>query len=289
MRPTELCDLAAEAEDLLVSTLTEDERETLQEIYKDINTQVRWGQLLNNAFPALLEMTHDILETGGMTKNNSPWYLVTEENRDLFKEEDPKHMARRHLLLLLLAKKLLGGLKTRVNQAIQDIQILSPTDEMDLIGTVAEAERTVRTPSTEPNGAKAGIKDGTKAGIKDVAKAVIEISPPGDCRQNGRHVRTTVRFRRRNDQMVQETRCKDCRQVVGSLIMPREERKPTKECDHSDAVWVEGFEGKQAVCGNPECQAPIEDPSIYRWSTVGLEPFGDDPSQDEAIILCTDY
>ena len=114
----------------------------------------------------------------------------------------------------------------------------------------------------------------------------MDIAPEGDCRQKGRHARTTTRWKRKNAEMFRETYCKDCRQVIESVAAQRARTEP-KMCRHPGAEWVEGLEGEEARC--IECKETIPDPSTYHWVDAGLEPYGDDPTADEATTLCSDY
>jgi hypothetical protein len=118
--------------------------------------------------------------------------------------------------------------------------------------------------------------------------ADIVISPGGICKSGGSHIRTTVRWKRRNKDLFKETYCKDCRTVVYSLRVEAD-RKDKRPCQHPGAEWVEGQEGKEAICTEASCQAPISNPETYHWVDAGLEPFDDDPTKDEVITLCSDY
>jgi len=264
--------LAHEADELLETTLTQDDRERLQEIYRDINGEIRWSQVIDNAFPVLLEMAEELVQVGGMCKNGDPWHMVLEEDVSLFLDEDPKAMARRHSLILMLAKKLLGGLKTRVNQTANDIQVLSQEEEDELVAIAwseVDQEPEVEEPVARPE-----------------VVAEVEIAPAGDCLKGGNHIRTTVRWKRKNGEMFSETYCKDCRKVVRT-VHTQIDRPSERVCQHPGAEWVEGEEGKKAVC--TACKGDIPNPETYHWVDSGLEPFGDDPSKDEAITLCSDY
>ena len=279
--------LAEEAYEVLETTLTEEDRERLQDIYKDVNSQIKWGHVIDNAFPVLLDLAEQLIETEGMHKDGGPWHTITESDQILFDSEEPKHMSFRHLLLLLLSKKLLGGLKTRVNQSIGDIRVLSMDEETELQEIVDEAEDLEMDARLDED--EDEIFEGEDAAVakkQGEVVAEIDIAPEGDCRQSGRHVRTVVRVKRKNDEVFSETYCKDCRAVI-----KRTEGKTTKaakaECLHPGAEWKEGLEGKEAVCTG--CGEPIEDPSIFDWVGASLEPYGDDPTKDEVIVLCSDY
>ncbi len=275
-----------ETREVLESTLNQGDREHLQEIYREVNNQLRWGRILDNAFPILLEMAEELVKPSKMAKEGGPWHTVYEEEQDLFKEEDPKAMARRHSLLLLLAKKLLGGLKTRVNQAAAAIRVLSPEDELDLYDLIEagkEEEEEVEKTDEEANPVVRKIE--VVAQLEREETVEIDLSLAGNCLQNGRHIRTTMRRRRKNENSYMETYCRDCHRVVKCVCYKTEGETAPIRCFHAEAEWVEGKEGREAQCS--KCQEPIRDPSVFKWSDVGLEPFGDDPDQDEVITLQT--
>jgi len=278
----ELFAMAEEAQDVLEQTLTEEDRDTIKEVYRDISRQVKWGQVIDNAYPVLLEMVEELITSDGMSKEGGPWFEVAQTDQHLFDDKEQKAMARQHSLLLLLGKKLLGALKTRVNQSMGDIRVLSQDEEIELEAIVEEAATAAR--ETDDSQYDDLLEEENRVAKHEVV-AEVSIAPEGDCRQNGRHIRTTIRWKRKNEEMFQETYCKDCRQVVERLAA----RKPAtpKQCEHPGAEWIDGEEGKKAVC--TACKEPIENPDTYHWVDAGLEPFGDDPSEDEVITLCSDY
>jgi len=277
----ELFRLADEAGDVLSETLTEEDRVQLQEIYKAIGKQTQWGKAIDKAFPTLLGLAEEMVKTEGLAKEGGPWFNVLEHEQCLFDDREPKAMARQHLLLLLIAKKLLGGLKTRVNQGMGDVRVLSQEEEVELEAIVEEA--------VEAQDLR-DLVDGWNSQqerkvVQREVVAQIDIAPQGGCLRSKQHGRTTVYWKRLNGIMFREVYCKDCRQVIETVKALRQ--AAPKECHHPNAEWVEGKEGEEAVCSN--CEKPIENPSTYQWITAGLEPYGDDPSQDEAITLCSDY
>jgi hypothetical protein len=254
---------AEEAQEMLDNLLTEDEQGEVHELYKDVNGLVRWKNVLKEAYPILLELVGELVDNPSMGKEGLPPRLgISKEDGALFEEETPKALARRHWMTLTLAKKLLGGLKTKVSQNLQDIRILSPHEEDTLMEIAGETQE-------EPLNPEVDIKVNPDTG--------------GGCP----HGRTTTRIKPIDGRAMMQTYCHDCRRrieekAVGIPYSP-------KICEHSKATWVEGQEGQEAICANPRCKASIEDPSIYRWDAEGLEPPGDDPANDEVITLCSDY
>jgi hypothetical protein len=277
-----------EAVDKLTSHLTEAERDKVFDIYKDISAEIRWGRVLAEMFPNLLDAVQDVIFGLNDFKSNryvkrNPWEAI-QADTSLFEDGDEKAMSRRHLLLLYLTKKLLGVAKTKVNLEVADIPVLGPQEESDLLDIVQAAEER----EEEQVMARAELDADHEVTAELERERVIDLSPDGDCRQNGRHVRTEVRYRRKNDESFSEQYCKDCRQVVKKTVF-KGSGAPVKveNCEHPGAEWVEGKEGKEAIC--TKCQGPIPNPETYQWATAGLEPYGDDPTKDEAITLCSAY
>jgi hypothetical protein len=255
---------AEEAQELLENFLTEDEATEAHELYKDVNERVRWGNVLDEAYSVLLEIVGELVDNPSMGKDGlPPWSAISEEDRLLFEGDDPKAMARQHSMILGLAKKLLGGLKTRVVQSRKSIRVLSLKEEDHLMEIAEEREE------EEPL----------------ILKGNIKVSPVA--RGNCKHARTTISTKAKSDCLLMRTYCHDCHTVVE--VKSLQTQRPTGKCEHSQATWVEGREGQEAICSNPRCAASIEDPSIYRWDARGLEPPGDDPTNDEVITLCSDY
>jgi hypothetical protein len=267
-----------EAADKLGSYLTEAERAQVFEIYKDMSADIRWGRVLAELFPNLLDAMQDVIFGLNDFKSNryvkrNPWASLG-KSQALFEDGDEKAMSRRHLLLLHLVKKLLGVAKTKVNQEMADVPVLSEEQESELLDVIQRAQEE----EEEQEMVRAH-----EVSAQLERNAVI-LAPEGDCRQNGRHVRTEVRYRRKNDESFSEQYCKDCRQVIKRTVFKGPE---IKNCDHPGAEWIEGMEGKEAVC--TKCKGPIPNPETYQWESAGLEPYGDDPTKDEAITLCSDY
>ncbi len=268
-----------DAEDVLESNLTTGDCFQLHEIYRQVNGQIKWQYVLDNIFPELLSMVEDLIaeDREDLTKGGSVWKDVSERDRELFEDGSPKAMARRHTLLLALVKKLLGGLKTRVNQNRGDIRVLSEEEEDALQEVINRQEDALR---------KATDNQELEDALDEIEiPASVEIAPSGECRLGGKHRRTTIRWRRKNTEMSRDTFCLDCGKYIEQESTPR--GRSNEVCLHSEALWVEGKEGQEAICSG--CGEPIKDPSTFKWIKAGLEPYGDDPSQDEAVVLCSEY
>lgn len=270
-----------EAAEILSSRLTVAEREKVFDLYKDMSTQIRWGRVLSELFPNLLDAMQDVLFGLNDFKSNryvkrNPWEAL-KADQSLFEDGDEKAMSRRHLLLLYLVKKLLGVAKTKVNQETAEVPVMGPQEESDLLDIVQMAQE-----EEEEEAMSREIEVNAT-----LERELVDLAIEGDCRQNGKHARTEVRFRRKNEEVYSEQYCKDCRQVIKRTLAKGSAAPSTVPCEHPGAEWVEGLEGKEAVC--TKCKGPIPNPETYQWANVGLEPFGDDPSKDEVVTLCSDY
>jgi len=275
-----------EAEEILESRLTEADYDKMREIYQDINKQVKWSAVFDQALPILLDMMDQLVEGAvpDMCKGPSqdPWENVSNFDLELFSDEEEKAMPRRHLILLWLTKKLLGGLKTRVNREVAEVPVLSISEEgdlLDLIDSADELDREMREETLESE------EDEMDSAETEVV-ANVDIAPEGTCLGGSRHARTTVVWKKKNGEMYAETRCKDCKKVIRKIHAKMAKAAP-EECKHPGAEWIEGKEGKEAAC--TDCKAVIPNPETYRWIEAGLEPFADDPTKDEVITLCSDY
>lgn len=278
MSPNHTHPSSEEAEEILEATLTEGDLVEVQTMYKDLSRQIRWKQALDAAFPLLVELGEELMDSDEMHKaKHDP--LAGDGRSSLLNPNDPKTMARKHLTVLSLTKKLLGGLKTRVNRGIEDIRILSYAEELDLLTVACEPEPAVADEEESEDA------DESKAGE---LPANIQIGPERGCIRGGSHTRTTTSWRKLNGGQVREVYCKDCRTTIETAYNTGKLRSK-RLCTHPDAEWVDGKEGKEAICINPFCRALVPNPGTYNWVVAGLEPYGDDPTKDKAEVLCSNY
>jgi hypothetical protein len=264
-------DVEVEAQEILDSHLTGGDWEEVVGVFREISSNVRWGKIAERAFPALLLGIRDGVfgdgefSEGKYTKNGYLWHGVPDEDIELFGGEDPK-MARQHLLLLLLYRKVLGMLKTKVRAEIKALPTLTPEQELDLEEAIVELQTTDENPV--------------------IARLDREARQAGE---GCMHPRIVYLRRRSLGRVYLDKHCRTCdkRIEVDSIGALEQDRKKPGPCKHNSASWVTGKEGQEAECA--DCGKPIEDPGRFRWERSGLEPFGDDPSQDEVITLCSDF
>jgi hypothetical protein len=286
MNPYSVRDLAQEAEELLSEFLTQEDWAEVLSNYKDISSQVRWGRVVDKLFADLLNQAHNLVfESGDWSdaqySKSDMWHLPTDAEKRLYEDGTPKGMQRQHLLLLLVTRKILGIMKTKTKQGLKDLPVLTEEEELEL----QEYQDAAMWGDVEEEN-QAAQESEVVARLEREEPA--DLSLEGDCLQGGKHIRTVMRHRRRDDEVYFETFCKDCRKVVESVKYEKPERH-RGPCQHEHATWVPGREGVEAVCSNPKCKETIPNPETYEWADVGLEPFGDDPSQDEVTTLCSDY
>lgn len=260
-----------EAQRILDDYLGSEDQETLDFIRRETNQLIRWGELINESFPPMLDAIENVFNTGAHTKKVPLDNLLDIDLESLY-GDDPRSKVRRRYVFLHLLKKLLGGLKTRVNQELKEIIFLSSEDEDDLTDILEE-----------------GGEDDVRTGGETQIIASLE-ADGGVCE----HPRTKIRrITGSMSEALLETYCKDCRKVVMTkqvqgttklgLSQSRKKDKKPKVCTHSSAHWKEGEEGRTAICS--DCQGIVPNPQKFEWIKAGLEPFGDDPEQDEVIKL----
>ncbi len=266
------------AEGILNCSLTMDEIDRLRSIKHDFSSNIRWGNVADEALRVLLADVEDLIHgSPGTLVKESPLDSLFPHERE-FLEDETKTQLRKTYVNLLLVKKLLGAVKTKVTQHIMDILILDEDEENELLG-VREDEmgnRRVNSSDSETE---------IIARINAEGSQCLHIDP--------------IRRLMRADGITQledelQTYCKECRKVIKAVPMGKafrgRKKKPTV-CDHPDVEWVKGKEGEIAKCADRyelECGYTIEDPKKlkkYKWQAVGLEEFGDDPDSDEVIIL----
>lgn len=273
-----------EAAGALRDFLTTYEVESLQGIRHNMNSNIHWGKVVAEALPELVASIEAILfQETGVTKT-VPLDDLFPAHRN-FMDDPEKGELRRKYVVLQLTKKLLGALKTRINQEIQALPILSLQQEENLVRRSLSRQR-ARGP--KPRIIPAGYR-GEEGPKEETVTAHLRRRCLGKLAEedNGtpgcQHKRTTVSYKDVRSQLLRIAKCKDCDLTVSSQV----ESRRRKVCRHRNAEWVPGKEGKEARCAEIDCLAPIPNPESFQWRKVGLEPFGDDPSQDEAIVLGT--
>lgn len=289
---------------LLRDYLTEADVEDLRGMRHDMNFHLRWGRIVNECFPAMLQTMESVLfESSPLVKKKPIDSLFPHVRAKL---EDPeKGELMRQFLVLEFTRKLLGALKTRVNQEIRNLPYLTEEQEERLLeeGDLrAELEEMdlLANPVFQPLGPDEVLSEDEET-VEETDDMEADLPPRSDevnifsyltrhrkqseSSSACEHVRTTVSYPKTSKGTTRREYCKDCRQVVSEVWTGSKVTDKSAVCKHSHAEWVPGKEGKEARCANPECQAPIENPARFTWEKAGLEPFGDDPSKDEVLVL----
>lgn len=275
-------------EDVLNNVLSESEKDTLHNIKYELGTCVKWGTLTENMFTAMLQSMDMLVFLENekaeprVVKRNPYEALFPKDQERLNGSHDKAAMFRRYILLHLL-KKLLGSLKTYVNREIDGIEVIDEDTEMELkslLGTGADEEEMDLVGTTSSG-----------EGDREIVAKVSSAEDP-DCRHNRLTMRQVWAGTSKSGLDELHKYCKECRRVIQVEVLGSKTKKSKRgwffeprECRHPRVRWQEGAEGKTAVCSVEECGQVIPNPETYRWVKVGLEPYGDDPSQDEVIRI----
>ncbi len=291
---------AEEAEIVLNSSLTEEDRSALLSIKHEINFNIRWGRVVEEAFGPIVEGMESIIFSGGQGLVKDTYgipmqaptdSLFDNERRRL--EEGDKAQLFKHFVVLSLTKKLLGALKTRTNRALADIRTLSSDEEFDALcalegGPISDAlpEEAIDAEFSEEDPKVGQSSDEEITAHLELAHGVR------DCN----HTCVTIRRVKASvpgamDHL--ETFCKDCRRVINVVVLHSQKKSrevgKSEECQHRYAEWVPGKEGHTAQCVDKSACTHIITAEIelkqIKWINAGLEPYGDDPEQDEVTIL----
>jgi hypothetical protein len=310
--------LPEEATQILESSLNEGEIAELADIKQELSRTIRWGRVLDGAFGPIFRNLETLILGGGeeVAKKNPPTDSLFPRQRDFILSEE-KSQIRRHYVVLMLMKKLLGGLKTRVNQALANIPTLDDLEADRLMALADEFDRGEQDftrwsfPQERPEEPDPEVEErrfrkpeitaslGLERYDGRAPIRTLELGDGGPCT----HVRTRIRLLRadgenRSCDELQEY-CRDCRNVIstrlvtpstlGKRLKAARRQKRDQPCQHRYVEWVPGQEGKAARCCDKKgCTHTITDEEklqTFQWEKAGLEPYGDVPDQDEVIIL----
>lgn len=273
-------------EEILEGLFTEVELENLINIKQEMSICIKWGVLTKHMYQNLLDNMDTLvfLETENeepATVKRNPYESLFARDQAVINGPTDKAQISRKIVLLYLLKKLLGALKTHVNQELEQIKTINDSAEGELQEMILYG---VDDPDEEEMDLVSELND------EDTTRG--EILAVVDHRPTCMHRRTTIRqipstkTASRMDEL--HTFCKDCKAALGlqkmntrtTLQRSREwlDRGP-KVCYHPNGTWKEGEEGKTAICSS--CKGVVPNPNKFRWEEVGLEPFGDDPELDE--------
>lgn len=288
------------ARSLLSSSLTEEDQIDLIRIKQTLNEYIRWGKVADKVFGPILKSMENIIFNGeeNLVKNKcnivnfSPTDMLYDSERE-FLEEGDKAMLRSHYIVVLFTKKLLGVLKTKLNQHLKNIRILNFEEEFEALCEIEDEELIKKTRkedeefSNQTVNAEFSIEGNSMQPVQN--QGIVDyVNMVGNW--NCKHVRTKAKQinSHNNSSSYLETYCKDCHTVVKRVYLKTFIKK-NEVCQHRYAEWVEGKEGKIARCADKVgCVHHITEEkklNKIKWESVGLEPYGDDPSKDEIIIL----
>jgi hypothetical protein len=269
-------------EEILDQVFSEDELENLQSIKLELGLCINWDTLIEGMYQMLMGGMDTLvfIETESdspQVVKRSPYEALFDRDKALINGSDEKSQtARKHVLLMIL-KKLLGALKTRVNKESEKIETIDDFTE-------GELQEIIRYGYDEPDEEEmdlvTALKDEPEQG---------EIIAAVDHRKDCPHRRQTVKqipstkTESRMDEL--HTFCKDCKSFLEiQKLKTRTTSRKFKDwgkplpCQHRNGHWKDGEEGKTAICSS--CEEVVPNPEKFEWSKAGLEPVGDDPEQD---------
>jgi hypothetical protein len=260
---------AEEAAEILESSLTEADLERLTGVKHELGICIKWGSLISEILPLLVKHMDAVVfldhgEKSELVKRN-PYEALFPADQDLINGPTEKAKLARQYVLTLLVKKLLGGLKTRLNQGLQDLSVISAEEAKNLLDLILQEDEQDKEEPVEEQ------------------EIVARIEPAG--RSVCKHIRTTYRqmpaSRTESGKDEMQQYCKRCHRVLKTTPLPARilgEKKPRK-CPHRNGYWKKGEEGRTAICS--DCNEVVPDPNKFEWSRAGLEPVGDNPEEDE--------
>jgi hypothetical protein len=282
------------AEERLASNVLPSEYDELMCQRYELNNAIHWRKVAEARFKDLLQFVEEIMfEPTDFSK-----VLPTKNlfDRGKFIEDlvdggrGDRAILRKHFLVLKMAKKLLGILKTRVKAELDSIQTLKPVEEEELV----EIIELVRERTSQRRGDSKAIPlppptskspDKEDMGEIIVSAKVKGKKPRPDCFHT--RVRTTY-WKDSSGNTCTIVYCKECdaelrnERVITAKIT---KKKDQKSCAHTQAEWIPGQEGRVARCGEPSCRFVLKEAHTYRWREAGLEEYGDDPTKDEVLIF----
>lgn len=297
-----------EALDILFSNLTEDEVIQLGDIRHQISKNIMWNALGENVYKDFQGSVVDILAKGYCRLPGALPALTTTEEK--FLTDGVKGELRQRWVILSLTRKLLGLLKQRLVKEMSEIGYLDCEEEAELLEITGDLEDEVTSeiqaslelgPQVPHHNAPL---ERTMAATLAERQARLQIRPAdvdqliedlttaefyptsGECSHADVLIRRIPADGKERSCPQELTVCRDCAAVLDSKLIAEVEGKAIIDpayCSHKAVNWKPGEEGKTALCDL--CGKEVS-PEGYKWADVGLEPPGDDPTQDEVIVLC---
>jgi len=258
-----------EALHVLGTCLTEDEKEELVSIRHQLSDEIDWKDLVSSMKAEFLCLIDGVILQGNSSEV-IPFELLRETEQDYLYGDHENVDTRKRFVMLLLIKKLLGALKQDVKKdldgIVEDVLDYEVEEELKSIASGDEVD-------------------------DEVIDVTAVVTPQEDGTVSCHHVHKTVRKipadgkGRKLD--VLQTQCRRCGEAIGKPRVCgssfKDASKDPKVCKHDEAEWKEGEEGQTAICY--DCGEVAPNPTKYKWADVGLEPFGDDPAQDELEVI----
>lgn len=249
--------------------LTIEEESSIIGARSGFSQRIIWRKLGDLLFAIAFPLLESAMFRSG--KGNRDWCkspltdsLLPAEKKALLLSSRSK--LRQKYIVMLLMKKALGVLKQRLNKELEEIRPLSGTREnayFEAIEQALEVNTYFDEDIIELLEKHMGVEDRSRpCPHTGQTRIVLESTLTG-------HYKRTI--------------CQECNQVLNENWQSSAKAKEESTEHVHNPRWVKGKEGKEAVCLS--CEETIEDPSQYNWVGAGLEPFGDDPSQDEIIFL----
>jgi hypothetical protein len=265
-----------DALEVLGTRLTEDEKEELVSIRHQLSERINWGELISTVQAELVSYLDGTI-LNGITSSGmgpAPFDALHTTEQDFLYGDHSNGELRKRFILLLLAKKLLGGLKQVVGGELTEIlRDMLDYEEEDWYRTILNA-------------------DSGNRSYGDVVRAVIRPDADGQiCDHTHKIIRRVRGVGRKRKFDAFQAECARCGVPIGKPRVIAGKKlvrvADSATCAHREAAWKEGEEGQVAICG--DCNEIAPDPGKYRWASAGLEPYGDDPEQDtvEVIIPCS--
>ncbi len=267
---------------ILDTTFSEQDIEDLHSIKHELGICIKWGEVTNRVFKSLMGGADALvfLETAEgdpqVVKRNPYEALFAKDQRIINGPKEKSKMSREYILLHI-TKKLLGALKTRVNQKLAEFEVIDDETEGSLFDLVREGE-----------GADEEEMDLVSGNKTEIEARIISKGTKGCDHKRSTYTQVPPESTVSGEYELHQY-CKTCKVWVGVQEMGKRQKTGgfnfkarEKKCYHKGR-WKEGEEGKIAICSL--CSEVIPDPQRFEWMRVGLEPFGDDPAADEILHI----
>lgn len=269
--------------DILGSGFTEHDLENLNSIRHELSICVKWGAVAKECMSVLMHMLDTVLfleePSKGRVKQN-PYDALFPNAKDTINGPNERSKLSREYVHLQLLKKLLGALKTRVNQRLATFEVFDDDTEKQLLNLVWDED--INDEETDSVGKRGS------SGREIRAQVTVK-----DCPHNHTVFKHFAASGNSSGKDELREYCKRCTtwisvKVLNKAQVRKSKRKigtPIAKKHRCRAAWKPGEEGKIAVCTDSTCRKVIPNPEDFDWTESGLEPFGDNPDSDEVIHI----